>query len=677
MKKYLFLFLFIVQFLYAAKDYRIYDTLRVNHNTIRLDLLDFKNQIISGKAEIALQSKMDDLRYIPLLLQDMRIDHVLVNGKAARGFQYDSTLLRISLETPLRKGEEAVLSIRYHGKPRASSFGGLVFQDSLRLAHNMGVSIDDIPHSYGRGWFPAVDDFRSRSTFDLYYRVDNDLKAISTGIFQDTIPNADGTTTWHWRVNHAIPDYLVGLAVGNYENVHYDYRQTSRNLPIDVYVFPSEVEAAKKVYALVPKALEVMERHFGEYVFDRVGYVSVDRLGGAMEHVNNISMPANPRPTSYYQSTVIHELIHSWFGNRVTCATPEDMWLNEGITSFLTGVVLEELFPEEVALDYWKDSQARALIAAHIYEKGYLPLYPMPQDQTYGSTTYMKGAMLMNTLRTYLGEDLLYPALKKYVEAYSFNHVTTKEFETFISQATGRDLSPFFAQWIYRPGFIGFEIDSLKGSFDGNTYKGTLFMEQKLCGTSEYGKDIAVPVTFWDKAGKRSEKVSVEVNGVHAKTAVSLPFDPSFGIVDADYQICKASIPERILVDSIGEYSRRSCNAVVCCKSVEEPFPLYLEYYQVAPDAFKTTSGIRLYPGCFWRLSGKIPALAQLGGIFKVAAGNEPFKELKDSGKPIWLLYRSTQADDWSKVCSVSFADFERDGITADILKPGEYCLGL
>lgn len=675
MKKLLLLFLFAVQFSYAAEDYKIYDTLRVNHKTIRLDLLDFKNQTISGKAEIALESKMDDLRYIPVLLQGMRIDDVLVNGKTVKGFQYDSTLLRIPVATPLRKGEKVLLSIQYQGKPVCSSFGGLVFNDSLRLAHNMGVSIDDIPHSYGRGWFPAIDDFRSRSTFDLYYRVNSDLKAISTGILQDTIPNGDGTTTWHWRVNHAIPDYLVGLAVGDYENIHYDYRPSSRNLPIDMYVFPNEVEAARQIYAIVPKVMEVMERHFGEFIFDRVGYVSVDRTGGAMEHVNNISMPANPRPTPYYQSTVIHELIHAWFGNRVTCATAEDMWLNEGITSFITGVVMEELLEKEVVLDYWKDSQAEAL-SAPLYERGYLPLYPMPLEFTYGSTIYVKGAMLMSTLREYLGDEVLFPALKKYVEAYSLKHATTKDFETFMSQATGKDLGDFFKQWIYRPGFMGFEIDSLKGSFDGNTYNGTLFMEQKLCGTTEYGEAIPVPVTFFDKDGMKMEKRVIKINGPHTKAEVRLPFDPSFGIVDADYRICKASIFESVRIDSVGEYPRRYANATLRCSSVEDPFTAYLEYYQVAPDAFKVPSNIRLYPGCYWRLNGEFPVSAQLSGQFRVNTKDQAFASLKDPGKRFLVLYRSTPADDWTQIGSASFADLEKNGVEVDSLKPGEYCLG-
>lgn len=675
MKKFLFLFLFAVQFLHAANDYKIYDTLRVNHNTIRLDILDFKNQVISGEAEISLESKMDDLRYVPILLQDMRIDRVSINGKAVKGFQYDSTLLRIPVATPLREGEKALLSIKYHGKPAGSDFGGLVIKDSLRSAHNMGASLEEIPHSYGRGWFPATDDFRSRSTFDLYYRVSSDLKAISTGILQDTVSNGDGTTTWHWRVNHAIPDYLVAIAVGDYEKIHYDYRQSSRDLPIDVYVFPNEVKEAKETYAIVPKVLEVMEKYFGEMIFDRVGYVSVNGTHGAMEHVNNISMPPRPVPTPEYQSYIIHELIHSWFGNRVTCATAEDMWLNEGITSFVTGMVMEELYPADIAMQYWKDCQATALILSPMYEGGYLPLYPMPQAFTYGPTVYMKGAMLISTLKEYLGDDVLYPALKKYLEAYSLKHVTTKEFETFMSQATGRDLSGFFEQWIYRPGFMGFEIDSLKGSYDGNTYKGTLFIEQKLCGTTSYGEDVKVPVTFFDKEGVKRENVEVEISGAQAKADIRLPFDPSFGVVDADYRICKASIFEPVRIDSVGVYAQRYSKATLRCKSMDKPFTVYMEYYQIAPDAMKASSDIRLYPNCYWRLNGEFPA-AELSGQFQVNPTEEVFAALKESGKPVLVLYRPSPAEDWTEIASVSFADLEKSGVAVDSLRSGEYCLG-
>lgn len=675
MKKILLL-LFITQCVSAATDYKIYDTLQVKHNTLHLEILDFKNQTISGKAEIQLESKINNLQYIPILLQNMQIDSVWVNSTLIKNIQYDSTLVRIPVITPLKKGENALLTIKYQGKPTGSSFGGLVINSSLRRAHNMGASLTEIPHSYARSWYPATDDFRSRSTFDLYYRIDSDLKAISTGVFQDTIPHANGTTTWHWRVNQAIPDYLVAIAVGEYEQIHYDYQQSSRTLPIDVYAFPQEAEAARETYAIVPDILKYMEKHFGEMVFDRIGFVCAYGTGGAMEHVDNITMPSNPQPDTDYQMLVIHELIHSWFGNQVTCATAEDMWLNEGITSFLTGVIIEELFPAKVAADYWKSCMANALILAPTYENEYIPIYPMPTSHTYGPTVYMKGAMVMSTLRNVLGEEVLFSALKKYLTTYSLQSVTTEEFLAFMSQATGKDLSAFFRQWIYTPGFMGFEIDSIKGTYNGTDYKGILSVEQKLCGATQYGKGISVPITFFDKTETINKKVSIEIDGARTDTEINLSFEPAFAIIDADYQICKASMYEAVQIDSAATYNSRHCNAAIQCKTIEKPFKVYLEFCQVTPDPFKKPSDIQLYPDYYWRLNGQIPTPSQVSGQFRLSMGSLSLSLLQDSGKPVLLLFRPTPADDWKQIHSVPFSVFSKEGITAESLISGEYCLG-
>lgn len=689
MKKLLFFcILFSSLPLHAADEYFIYDTLQVVHTCLQVDLLSFKDKTLRGKADITIRSKQDDLQYAPFLLLEMNIDSVAVNGIPVRGYQYNDTLLRIPLQPRLRQGEESRISIAYHGTPVYSLFGGMMFSDSLEMVHNMGVSIDEVPHSFGRSWFPAADDFRSRSTFDLYIRAEQGKKAVASGLLKDTLPASDGTTTWHWQVDQPIPDYLVSVAVAPYEQIHWEYRSKERLLPVDVYVLPGEVEVAERTYRIVPEILQLMEKHFGPYAFDRVGYVSVNSPHGAMEHVANIAMPKDPAATVDYQSTVIHELIHAWFGNRVTCAAARDMWLNEGITSFITEIVLSEIFSPEVAAEETRKNHRIAVLQAPRQEKVGYALSDVPQDFTYSSTVYCKGAAVTRALCRYVGEDVFFQALKKYLEAYTFQPVTTAEFKTFLSNATGVDLTDFFDLWVDQPGFPVFEIDSIRGVYtpastekdvrdrEAGNYKGTVYIEQKLGHAFRYGRNVRLPVTFYDAAGRHALKTYLPVSGPHASAAIELPFDPAYGLVDPDYEICKGSTLDRLHIDSLRTYPAPACMAAVACEALTQPVDMQLEFYGAAPDPVRHPVPWQLSDTHYWRVTGPIPSACRLSGHFGLDKDWWDKTLLADETKDLLLLYRKNPADEWRIVRTVS-AGTAGSKVTVSELKTGEYCLAI
>lgn len=686
----------------ARPRYALYDTIQVLHNTLRFDLSAIGEAALRGRAEITLRGKQDNLAFVPFLLLGMQIDSVEVNGRPAPGYQYNDTLLRIPLHRPLQKGEEARVAVAYHGQPARARFGGFTFTDSLRHAHTMGVLIDGSPHSFGRSWFPAVDDFRSRSTFDLYLRADTALQAVGSGLLQAVQPAPDGTALWHWQLRQPVPDYLVSVAVGPYRKISYPYTSLhGQPLPVDVYVFPDEVEAARETYAILPRTLSLLETWFGPYAFDRVGYVSVDRRGGAMEHVANIAMPRHPRPTVDYRTVVIHELIHSWFGNRVTCRTAADMWLNEGITNFAPELVLEKLYGPEEAARYVRQNQWVALLMAPAMEKGYLSLADVPEAHTYGATVYDKGAMVMHTLRSYLGDEKLLPALKAYVEAYAFRTASVADFQAFIARHTATDLTDFFDLWVNRPGFVAFEVDSIRGRDTADGFEGTVYIEQKRCHAPAYGRDVRLPLTFYDAASRCSATREVMVSGPHTAVSLRLPFRPAFALADPGYALCKASLYEAYRADTAGTYTSRLCRLTVEAEAVSlaargegfssapagdsslmpaaasspapSPFAsvsLHLEYYRVTPDPVRSPEAAARYRLCdthYWRVSGRVPCAVRLTGRFPVATegpeaawldtapeSNTPLESDVAAPHPapetIWLMYRRDAADDWQPI---------------------------
>lgn len=433
--------------------------IRVSHTIIRLDIRDFNTHILKGKTTQTVHSKTNGLTSIPLKLLCLNVDSVWINATPTTAYTYNDTTICVSLPTPLTTSDSVDVTISYHGTPHVEEFGGFGFYDENRMAHNMGVSFDDKPHNYGKSWYPCIDDFCSRSIIEGYYQTSIDRKAIGNGLLQsvDTITTGivdnaktDSSLVWHWKLNQPIPDYLCNVAVADYQNIHLIYNNGTREIPIDAYVLREDVEEMKKLLDWAPKTLAIMEKHFGPYVWDRVGYVAVNSPSGAMEHATNISIPLHPKSNKYYcVDFIVHELIHHWFGDLATCKTAGDMWLNEGITSYMVEVVAEECFPEKALercrreIDSWQKSCPQG-------SKEYHSLTNMPLDLTYGDITYYKGAWVMRQLRKELGDDLFFKAMKDYVQTYSFRNASCKDFKQSLEKSTGRKLTGFFKKYIYK-----------------------------------------------------------------------------------------------------------------------------------------------------------------------------------------------------------------------------------
>lgn len=662
-----------------AEETAIYDEWQVIHTDLYLDVRNIQEETLYGVATITMRTKEDGLWQTSLLLEKMTIDSVYVDGKAISDYTYNNKRLDIPLGTSVEDGAEFTFRIVYHGKPTGSDFGGFLFHKEKNMAHNMGSSIHDVPHSFGRSWFPAVDDYRSRSTFDLRIQVTDPLKGIGSGVLVDTIPADDHSAIWHWQVKQPIPDYLVSIAVGEYEKVHLDYHQTNRILPIDIYVLPDEVEKAKEAYADLPDILSIFEDRFGEYAFDRVGFVTINGTSGAMEHVGNIAMPPLSTHPMVYRELIIHELSHAWFGNKVTCASEGDMWLNEGFATFSPLLIYEELYPEVPIAMYRRQMQLIAWMAPAM-EGGYHALKGMPDAYTFMPSNYYKGGMAVNMLRGIVGDSLFMPTMEEYLELYKFNHITTDDFKEFLtSRLPDKHLEDFFDMMIYRPGFISFEIDSIKGQMTSeDMFQGNVYLEQKLFHAPEWGNQVRVPVTFFDSSGEWGEKRYLTASGQYSEQAVELPFQPAFGIVDFDYEICKASFCDTVLIADTGQYFKQFTPLILECSSLEMPFKVFLETYKVPADAPDASTGIDMIPAGYWRVAGTIPETTKLKGIFAPDRSDVEISQVFASEEnTLFMMFREHAGKPWQTLYEIDEEMKNNLRLTVEELRLGEYSIGI
>ncbi|MBE9467806.1 MAG: T9SS type A sorting domain-containing protein [Bacteroidetes bacterium] len=652
------------------------DSVDVLHYSINLNITKFATKQIFGNTELTIVPKTDNLDVISLDLLKFTIDSITAENNSIENILYNDTLLKISLKTAISINDTINITVYYNGRPQQDAKWGGFFYTS-DCAYNMGVGMASDPVCFGRAWYPCIDDFVDRATYDFNITVKDEHKAICGGTLSSTTNNGDGTKTYHWKLHNTIPTYLSSVAVGNYTAIVDSFTSVSGNIiPIDIYVNPSDSSNAVKTFKNLKQVLSGYESRFGKYPWERVGYVCVPFDAGAMEHATNIAYPISALDGSLSAETLYaHELSHHWFGNLVTCKTADDMWLNEGWASYCEAINEENLYGEKTFIKYVNNNHKNVLKLAHINDDGYRAVSGVPHDYTYGTTVYDKGADVVHTIRGYLGDSLFFSSIKNYLSAFSYNSVSSEEFRDFFSENTGVDLTDFFQAWVFSPGFSHFSIDSVSVINTGNEYETTVYVRQKLKEKTEFANSNRVELTFMDENWQMCTK-TIFFSGETGSQTFSLNINPKIVMVDYYDKIGDANINTYKTIKTLGNniFSGVDFSAIVL--NISDSAFIRVEQNWVCPDGFKKTVPHLLISDFdkYWKVEGVLPETFSAKGKFYYDFVNED--EKPEDGDSLILLYRRSAANNWREISHTWQGFLLKGSFTTDSLLLGEYAVG-
>jgi aminopeptidase N len=652
------------------------DTLHAIHYTIFLDEINTSAKTIAARAKILLESKVDNLQIIKLELRSLTVDQVLVNDVAVGSFTHNNDLITIPLTQPMQTGDQATVEVHYHGAPFYSSWGGYHFDGAYSF--NLGVGISTDPHNLGKTWFPCIDDFHDRATYEVFATVPTDQMAIAGGLLLEVADNGNGTHTYHWSLSSAIPTYLASVATGAYSKVAYTFNSMSGDdIPVEIYVKPADTMKVAGTFSTLLQILAAYETYFGPYRWERVGYVGT--AIGAMEHATSIALPHFCiNGNLNYESLIAHELSHHWFGDLATCASAEDMWINEGWAVFCESMYREGLYG---AAAYRSDMFARhkdVLHTAHIDDGGFLALYGIPSAQTYGTTVYQKGGLVVHTLRNYMGDSLFFPAVENYLETYAFDDIDSWELRDVLSASSGMDLTDFFDTWVFTPGFPEYSVDSFQVVPDGNDYQATVFAKQEHRGPGSVGNSVRVEVTFVD-AQRRMETRLMEFSGETGQQTFTIPISPKTVLADFYDKVADATTDKSLTASAPFSQSHSD---LFCKIGISEIAPgdtafIRMTHRWVAPDEPKNpVNGIMISNTHHWRIDAVAAEGTKLTGSFIYNKFNHLDNELlSDPNDSLGVMYRANRATDWEPVFAVKTGSTNVGFFDLPLLLPGEYTL--
>ena len=654
------------------------DTIEATHYDIHLTSIHQTNKTIEGYTTVSLFSKTGPLSVIRLELASLKVDSVFIGGNRTTAFSQVPNQVIIPLPVPIESREKIQVTIYYHGHPFVdpSGWGGFHFSGDYVL--NLGVGFDAIPHNLGKAWFPCIDDFHDRANYDIYLTTSNNKKAISGGRLIEVHDNGNNTSTWHWRTEYTIPTYLASATIGKYELVADTFNGQQSRVPVTIYCRPSDTAKTAGTFVHLLRILQVFEKYFGPYPFERVGFTGSPGGLGAMEHASNITYPFRAwTGTTDQEWWYAHELSHMWFGDKVTCASAEDMWLNEGWAVWCESLFREDIYGRKAYKDNMRSKLKDVLQSAHITDGGYYALYGIPQTLTYSTTVYQKGGQVAHTLRGYMGDSLFFGGIKAYLNQYAYQYASTQDLEKFLGTYSGMNLRPFFDAWVYQPGFPHFSVDSVTTRKGKNGYDVTVFVRQRLLGRTQYAAYNHLEITFMDKKW-HSVTDTLVFSGPAGNKTFHLPFVPVTAMADLDEKISDATTDEAKTITKAGQVEYPQSFCTVIAEKVPDSALVRITNNWIEADTAKLLEpGLQMIGTQYWTVEGIFPKgfSATAKFAYNNTAGRYPALSVTPGKTPV-LLYRPGAGHRWKEINSSTEGSGTLGTITTANLKPGEYAFG-
>jgi aminopeptidase N len=363
-------------------------------------------------------------------------------------------------------------------------------------------------------------------------------KVGSNGLLTNTVTLPSGKVRYEWKSRYPIDYYLISVAVSDYE----EYVQfanpagAAKPIPVVNYVYKGSLANYKNQIDFTPPLIEHFSELFTLYPFAREKYGhSMAPIGGGMEHQTMTTQ------STFTFTLTAHELAHQWFGDNVTCASWQDIWLNEGFASYAEYLALQH-FSADAAQSWMADAHNRARSA----KQGSLRV---PDTTNVGrifnyNITYKKGAAVVHMLRYEINNDqLFFKALQNYQTEFGGGTASTADLQRVMEQTTGKELDYFFNQWYEGEGYPSFTLN-------WNQRDGKMVIESKQAttGTTPFFRtDITYqvqtttgPKTFRVTQTKPTQQFALTVDG----EVLGITMDPDNWILkDVTQTVRNNSLP--------------------------------------------------------------------------------------------------------------------------------------
>ena len=410
--------------------------------------------------------------------------HLLEIKKLTPIIDKEQQTLRFALEQPLAPGRYN-LALKFHGLINREARGMFHLNYKVGDAQKTMIATTMEPTD-ARRLLPTWDEPAFRATFKLTVDLPASFKAFSNTPVEKQETVDGGLQRFSFGVTPKMPSYLVVLVAGELERV------TAKQDGVEIGIVTTAGKLPTAAFALgaTKDLLRYYNNYFGQpYPLAKLDQIAIPGgFNGAMENWGGIVYneaallyDAKKSPESVKQGTFgvnAHEVAHQWFGNLVTMAWWDNLWLNEGFASWMATKATHHFHPE------WRPylynlAEREGVMNLDARKTTHAIQTPVLTEEqaadAFDSITYTKGEAFLRMLEAYLGEEPFRKGIRAYMAKHQYANTTTADLWSALEKASGKPVDRLASDWTTQPGF---PLITVEQSCDAGKRRVTLTQQQ-------------------------------------------------------------------------------------------------------------------------------------------------------------------------------------------------------
>ncbi|XP_036909514.1 aminopeptidase N [Sturnira hondurensis] len=404
--------------------------------------------------------------------------------------------LVVHLKGQLQAGGLYEMDSQFEGE-LSDDLGGFYRSEYMDGNEKKVLATTQMEPTDARKSFPCFDEPSMKAQFNITLVHPNNFKALSNMLPQGSSVPLEGDPTWMETQFHPTPvmsTYLLAYIVSEFTSVEREEEMSpNNNVLIRIWARPSATQAGHSAYALnvTGPILKFFAGHYATaYPLEKSDQIGLpDFNAGAMENWGLVTYRENsllfdPLDSSINNkervvTVIAHELAHQWFGNLVTLAWWNDLWLNEGFASYVEYLGADYAEPTWNLKDLIVQNEVYSVMAIDALASSHPLTTPAEEvttpaqiNELFDTITYSKGAAVLRMLSSFLTEDLFKTGLASYLSAFAYNSATYQDLWGHLQKAVDnqkkielpKNVSTIMERWVLQMGFPLVTVDTKTGT---------------------------------------------------------------------------------------------------------------------------------------------------------------------------------------------------------------------